>query len=316
MASTTCHHCGATVPSDEQFCPNCGTFLDPLAAPRPPAGEQVISINSDGDYEEFDLGAQPPEETPPPPPVPIETSKTIVCPSCNAENPANNRHCQECGARLSQSPLPTAPRPAVQATAGVRAALAISGLLFAVVVVALLFNFFSGDGGTTTTTAAVSSTTTQTVGELGPIEVISTECVPEGIGSFVCDNLVSDTPDEFQINWEDLAATDEPLRIRLTFRQPMTVQEIQWRNIEDSTRFKQNFRARGLVITAQNNPTAFPKELEDLPGMQSFPFAAVDANWIEFEVQTAYLAEVVDGNVFRELAIDEITIIGRPATAG
>ena len=86
----------------------------------------------------------------------------VSCPSCGASNPPSNRHCQECGARLRQGPLPTAPRPAVQATAGVRAALAISALLFAVVVVAILFNVFSGDDTPSSTTLTASSSTSPT----------------------------------------------------------------------------------------------------------------------------------------------------------
>lgn len=313
MAPYTCHQCGARVPEDEQFCPNCGAFLDPVAQSRSQEPKNVVSINSDGNYEEFELGA-PPGSGQPGSARSTSGASLVTCPSCDAENPSNNRHCQECGARLSQSHLPTAPRPTVQATAGVRAALAISGLLFAVIVIALLFNVFSGGSSTTATTLATGTTTPPTVGELGPIDVISVECNPEGIGSFTCDSLVSGTADEYQINWEEVEGLGDTVTIRLTFRQPMTVQEIQWTNLEDPNRLKQNYRARGLLIDAKNALQPFPKELEDLPGLQSFPFAAVDANWIEFEIQTAYTAQVIDGNVFRELAIDEITIIGRTAT--
>lgn len=320
MVPHTCHQCGASVADDEQFCPECGAFQDPLSAPGPKSSETVISVNSDGSYEEFELGSPPP---PPPEPGPAKektrqgkAAATVTCPSCGATNPGNNRHCQECGARLSQAALPTAPRPAVQATAGVRAALAISGLLFAVILVALLFNVFSGDETTTSSTAAVGSTTQATTGETGPIEVISTDCTPKGIGSFVCDNLVSGTSDEFQINWENQLEKGQGLTIRLTFRTPMTVQEIRWTNIEDKDRFKQNYRVRGMVLTAQNNPSDYPTELEDLPGTQTFPFAAVNANYIDIEVESAWQAQVVAGNSFRELAIDEITVIGRPYTSG
>jgi hypothetical protein len=312
----TCHQCGTAVSSDEQFCTNCGSFLDPLSSPRPKS-DNVISVNSDGNYEEFELGSRPPEEvTPTASKAPTPTTlKNLACPSCGASNPSNNRHCQECGARLLQGSLPTAPRPAVQATAGVRAALAISGLLFAVILVALLFNVFNGSSTASTTTVIAATTTSPPSGELAPADVISTSCDPIGIGSFVCDNLVSGTDEEFQTNWEDLQAAGTGVKIRITFRTPMVVTEIQWKNIADPTRFKQNYRARGLVITAKNNPTAYPKELEDLPGMQSFAFAAVNATSIDIEIASAWLAEVVDGNSFRDLAINEITIIGRPYTA-
>ncbi len=313
MVSQTCNHCGATVAADEQFCPNCGTFIDPMAPAPPPVPGNVISVSSDGNYEEFSLDTEPPAEgdtegaAPPPP------RKTVHCPSCNAINPASNRHCQECGARLSQGPLPTAPRPAVQATAGVRAALAISGLLFVVVVVALIFNFFSGDGTAAETTLGSTTTTQPTIIEPAVIDILDVECSPEGLGSFSCADLVSGSNAEYQVSWEELEAEEGNIIIKMIFRQPMIVTRIDWTNITDPVRFRQNYRARGLTIDAQGSLTQVPHELEDTPGIQIVNYAAVNANWIEITVQSAYQAEVVDGNVFRELAIDEITIWGRPA---
>ena len=96
----------------------------------------------------------------------------------------------------------TAPRPAVQATAGVRAALAISALIFGVIVVALLFNVFNGDpsaSGSSTTTPAATSTT---IAELAPIDVLDAECSQEGLGSFVCENLIDGTEGEYQFDYD------------------------------------------------------------------------------------------------------------------
>ena len=140
MASQTCEQCGAIAAGDEQFCPSCGAFMDPMTTPRPrprpTSSGNVISVSSDGPsdspYEEFSLQTPPTQDTPPRPQSSPRgggggngsgNGGPVDCPSCGAVNPANNRHCQECGARLRQGPLPTAPRPAVQATAGVRAAL-------------------------------------------------------------------------------------------------------------------------------------------------------------------------------------------------
>ena len=311
MASRECDQCGATVPPDEQFCPSCGSFLDPLV-PEPSARrDKVISVSSDGNYEEFSLD-NPPREGPSRERKP-SGGGNVSCPSCGASNPTSNRHCQECGARLRQGPLPTAPRPAVQATAGVRAALAISALLFGVVVVALLFNVFNGDGSSTSTTQSASSSTSPSVQELAPIDPISVDCTPDGIGSFICENLISGSPAEYQVTYEDLAE-GESIVIRLTFRQPMTVTGIEWTNLEDPTRFKQNYRAHGIVMNAQDALTTVPTQLEDTPGHQSIAFAAVNTTWVEITIESAYTAEVTDGNVFRELAIQEITVIGRPST--
>ena len=312
MASRKCDQCGATVPADEQFCPSCGSFLDPLVPESTARRDNIISVTSDGNYEEFNLDNPPREDSP--------RNKSgsdrgdVSCPSCGASNPSSNRHCQECGARLRQGPLPTAPRPAVQATAGVRAALAISALLFAVVVIAILFNVFSGEDIPSSTTLTPSSSTAPSVQDLGPIEVIRVECEPLGIGSFICENLISGSDAEYQITYEDLAES-ENIVIRLTFREPMTVTRIDWFNLDDETRFRQNYRAHGIIINAQDALTTVPFQLEDSPGVTGVPFAAINTNWIEITVESAYPAEVTDGNVYKELAIQEITVIGRPTTA-
>ncbi|MFQ5523992.1 MAG: zinc-ribbon domain-containing protein [Acidimicrobiia bacterium] len=311
MDSQTCRQCGAEVAADEQFCPECGTFIDPMAAPGPapaaPPPGNVISVTSDGNYEEFSLEPQPQGAS-----AEDLADGGRPCPSCGAVNPIANRHCQECGARLNQEPLPTAPRPAVQATAGVRAALAISGLLFIVVVVALLFNAFGDNEEVAASTTAVAPTTAPEVLENEAIAILKAECTPPGLGSFACSNLFSGSSAEYQIRWEELAEGDT-VKIKLFFSQPMVVTQILWKNIEDPVRFAQNYRARGLRIDAQGSLTEVPFELEDIPGTQAIDYAAVNANWIEITIQSAFQAEVVNNQVFRELAIDEITVIGRPA---
>lgn len=319
MVTQTCEQCGATVAADEQFCPNCGGFIDPMKPHRHTnASGNVISVNSDGNnYEEFSLeNAPPPAEptTPDPRRSRVRGGDSVTCPSCGAGNPPSNRHCQECGARLDQAPLPTAPRPAVQATAGVRAALAISGLLFLVILVALFFNIFTGDDGTATdTTLSDTTTTSQVVVEPSKIEIIDQTCTPPGIGSLTCSNLTSGTDLEYQVNWEELAQEEGDVTIRLTFRQPMVVTRIDWRNIEDPTRFRQNYKARGVVIDADGAISDFIHELDNTPGLQTITYATLDANWIEITIQSAWPAELVEDNIWQEIAIDEIEIWGRPA---
>lgn len=329
MASQTCEQCGATVASDEQFCPSCGSFLDPMSAPRPQsrpprASGNVISVSSDGPgasqddpYEEFSLEDGPPSEpsVKNAPGGPRNGGPDITCPTCGASNPGNNRHCQECGARLRQGPLPTAPRPAVQATAGVRAALAISGLLLAVILIALFVNIFTGDGATPEGTTTTTSTTSPPIAEEGPIDVLSVSCDPTGIGNLVCNNLVSGATgqgNEYQVSWEENA--NDGVTITFQFREPIAITQIQWTNIDDPVRFQQNYRAEGLVLKAQDSVTDFPATLENQQGTQLIRYISLDTTTLEIQVVSAYASEVVEDDRFDELAIDEIVIIGRPVT--
>jgi ribosomal protein L40E len=322
----TCEQCGAKVAADEQFCPSCGAFIDPLAPksntpsrpPARPAGTagNVIAISSDGtNYEEFSLEqASAPQPTAPRRSQPKSENGdngALVCPSCGATNPSNNRHCQQCGARLNQSPLPKAPRPAVQATAGVRAAFYITALLFGVILVALLFNFFGGTDTPPTTTTTPSTTTTGAV-ENTPLTVIRHTCTPQGIGSFVCENLSNGVGTEFQVNWEELEANEQILTIRLDFDRAMTIDRIQWMNITDGDRFLQNHRARGLRIQGDQALAPLPWELLDTANTQVVDFKAVGAHFVTIEVLSTYTPQLVEGNIFRELAIDEIVVWGRP----
>ncbi|MGD2060308.1 MAG: zinc ribbon domain-containing protein, partial [Acidimicrobiia bacterium] len=295
---------------------------------RPNTSGNVISVTSDGPsradegpYEEFSLEEPPREEPTSPAPSrpsggnggPNGGGRDVDCPSCGALNPANNRHCQECGARLRQGPLPTAPRPAVQATAGVRAALAISGLLLGVILIALFFNIFTGDDSTASESTTTTSTTVPVVVEPGPIDILDQSCEPPGIGSLICANLTSGTTEEYQVSWEETST--DGVKITFTFFEQMAISQIQWRNIEDPTRFRQNYRASSIVIQAQDSLTPTPASLTDQPGTQLVPYSALNTATLEITVVDVFQAEVVEDNVFDELAIDEITIIGRPVIA-
>jgi hypothetical protein len=191
--------------------------------------------------------------------------------------------------------------------------LSISALLFAVVVIALLFNIFNGNGATAESTSATTVITSTTNAEVALIDPLRADCSREAIGAFVCDNLISDSAAEYQFNYEDVP-DGEPITIRLTFDRPMVVQRIDWFNLEDETQFKRNYRARGIVINAQDSLQPTPLQLEDVAGSQEIGFIAIDTNWIEITIESDYPAEVVDDNVFKEMAIQKIQVIGRPAT--
>lgn len=300
MARHVCPECGATVSGNEQFCPTCGTFL-----------EHEDEARHEHDFEEFELGAAPP-----PPPDSSRVPGISICPSCGAENASGNRHCEECGARLSQGPLPGAPRPAVQATAGVRAVVAIGGLLLGIILVALLFQLFSGDDPTETTPlASDTTTTTQVLEEPERLEPLDVQCSVEGVGSFVCPNVISGPDSLYQVNWVNLEEAGETLTITIRFRTAVTISRIDWTNISsDETRFRRNYRARALSISADDALVDVQRDLQNIPGTQIIPFSSLETFQVTITVQSVWDAELVEEQVFTELAIDEIEVIGRPAT--
>lgn len=309
--------------------------MDPMDAPKPrpskPSGSgsgNVISVSSDGPpppqdspYEEFSLESGPPQDDSPSRQSSPKGNGNgnggggpIQCPSCGAANPGNNRHCQECGARLRQGPLPTAPRPAVQATAGVRAALGISGILLLVILIALFYNIFIGDDPEAVTSTTTTTTTLPAPAELGPIEILEETCTPQGISGFICANLTSGTADEYQVSWEETA--DQGITIELSFFEPMAITQIIWTNIEDPVRFQQNYRAQSLTIEAQDSVAGpVPVRLQDQQGSQQVPYSALNTTTLTIRVVDAYEAQVVEENRYDEIAIDEIQIIGRPVVA-
>jgi hypothetical protein len=179
------------------------------------------------------------------------------------------------------------------------------------VVIALLFNVFNGDPsaeGSSTTAVSAPSTT---IAELAPIDVLDVECSQEGVGSFVCANLIDDTEEEYQFDYEAVPE-GEAITIRLIFDRPTVVQRIDWINLEDATRLKRNYRARGITIAADNSLQPVLVQLEDLAGSQPVPFAALDATSITITIESDFPAEVVEEERFTEMAIQEIRVIGRP----
>ena len=100
----------------------------------------------------------PPEETGDQPAV-----DTVMGPSCGANNPSFNRHCEQCGARLSQDPLPVAPPPMSRTSPGGRALGVLAAVVLVVALVALVFNVFRGGGDETAAESTSSTTTTSTI---------------------------------------------------------------------------------------------------------------------------------------------------------
>lgn len=291
------------------FCKGCGLYnaLDPGKEEPPEPQEAGTQPGTEPGFTTFELGEQPPPEEE----VPVLVPRAeIVCPSCGSSNSDKNRHCEECGARLSQGPLPVAPRPAVQATAGVRALLAISAIILTVVLIAVVFNLITDDTPIATSTTSTVATTTTTLPP-EPIEILTVDCTPPGLASFRCENLINDREGEWQINWETLEP-DQEVTIKFIFQQAINVRGIIWKNLTDGDRFYQNHRARAVSVTYAGG-VPYPLNLEDEPGSQNLAYGALRTNDLTVTITDTYPAQIRNNRIFTELAIEGITIIGRPA---
>jgi hypothetical protein len=206
-----------------------------------------------------------------------------------------------------------APRPSVQATAGVRAVLAIAGLLTVVVIIALVFNIFGGDEDGTDVAADGSTTTTTTAPapETRELNVLRADCSVSGLASLGCENLIDDAGGEYQITWDDLEeGTDVTIRLILAERSVIT--GVVWTNLAaDDPGLRQNYRAKDITIDGGAAPVLF--ELQDEGGAQSLQFSAVNTFEIEITISDAYLPSPTEDRVFSELAIQQIEIFGYPS---
>jgi hypothetical protein len=295
-----------------------------LADPRD-GGEDWTDPLDDIDFEEFQLGEpgsyedqgsyEPSYQAAPP--------ALVTCPSCGAAQPATNRHCEQCGARLSQAPLPVAPRPLAGVTAGTRALTIILGVLAAVVVLALGFQFFGGDddatAGGTTPEGAEDGTTATTAPDVaaGPIEQI----IPIRIScssqlndtTLACDNLIDG--DELT-DWNDASLTGEGAQFNITFADRVQLQQIHFTNLSDDVRFRRNYRIRTLEIITDDLPgLPIPAQLEnDNQRPQVVQAPTLGTTTVTIRVLSTWPSEAVDGRAFDELALSEIEFWGRVVT--
>ncbi|MDJ0959098.1 MAG: hypothetical protein QNJ88_00475 [Acidimicrobiia bacterium] len=252
----------------------------------------------------------PPEPTPPPAPVEPEPAPepvaTVPCPSCGTHNPAYNRHCEACGARLGKGPLPVAPPPMVRVTPGGRALGVLAAVVLIVALVTMIISFTGDDPAPTTTAAAQpTSTAVETIVELSPTSV---EATSELNDTYAAINLIDgDTTTE----WQDQGLRGVGAVITFRFSQPVAIKEIEIRNLPDNARFRQNYRIRGFKISVDDIPFEISDQLEDRNTPQSVTVASVATNVLTLEVTSVYAAEASGENPpFNELAIADIRFFG------
>jgi len=271
-------------------------------------------------FEPFELDETPPpdESLPPRPatPPPNESAAdtgpipravhTVGCPSCGAQNPEANRHCEQCGARLSQEPLPVAPPPMVRATAGGRALGVLAAVVLVVGLGAIMFNIFRGGGDTAAEDASTttSSTAPPIIEELSPSSV---EASSE-LAGFEGENLLDGNPETY---WNDESARGKDAWLRLRFSRPVQITEIELQNLQDETKFLQNYRIQGVQIGVDDIDVDLSHRLEDTQEAQRVPIASLDTTVLTISVTSTYPAQAVgDAPPFDELALQSVRFFG------
>jgi len=271
-------------------------------------------------FEPFELeDGPPPPGTEAPPPVPPEEGgetpsvpstpvEQVPCPSCGAYNPAYNRHCEQCGARLTKEPLPVAPAPMVRSTPGGRALSVLAAAVLIVALVALLVNVFRG-GDEAATSTTVEDTTTTTVPDIAQITPSQVAATSQIAAAFADTNLIDGN---LESEWQ--AGHDiDPLTLEFRFAQPVQIQYIEIYNIEDQDRFLSNYRIQGYRVTVDDLPgVEIRKTFEDQAGgPQRVDIASIETTLLTIEILSSYPSQAVsDGQAFDELALAEVKFWG------
>jgi hypothetical protein len=268
-------------------------------------------------FEPFELedGPPPPGSEPPPPAAdaaaeapPAAPVEQVACPSCGAHNPGYNRHCEECGARLTKESLPVAPAPMVRATPGGRALSVLAAAVLIVALIALLVNVFRGSEAAeeTTTTLATTTTAIADTTQITPTQVSGPQ-LSDGFGTA---NLIDD---DLETEWQVNQATS-PLVLEFRFAQPVSIRYIEVYNIAEQDRFLRNYRIQGYKITVDDLPGVENRNtLKDLAGTQPqrIDIASIDTTTLTFEVLSNYPSSAIgDQPAFEELAAAEIKFWG------
>jgi hypothetical protein len=268
-------------------------------------------------FEPFELEDGPPPPGPAPDPqqrdtepvdAPAAPVEQVACPSCGAYNPSYNRHCEQCGARLTKEPLPVAPAPMVRSTPGARALSVLAAAVLIVALIALLVNVFrSGeDTAATTTTLDATTTTIADIAQVIPTDVEASARLSDGFSE---SNLIdNDLETEWQVN-----QAASPLTIEFRFAQPVSIRYLEIYNITDQDRFLRNYRIDGYKITVDDLPGVEPRAtLQDLAGgPQRVDIASIETTVLTLEILTSYPSQAIgDQPAFEELAVAEIKFWG------
>jgi hypothetical protein len=292
-------------------------LFEPFELGETPAGSESSAPTADDITETFD-----------PPPVPPASAQTgeqpvhhdhvkspgdngelINCPSCGSQNPVFNHHCERCGSRLGQDPMPIAPAPQSRSSAGGRALGVLAAVVLVVALVALMMNIFRGGEADVAGPETSSSSTTTTV--LVPtVELFaaSASASSQVAVAFGPENLIDGNP---ETRWNDDSQRGVGAWLEFTFATPVQIREIVLQNVTDNEKFKRNYKIQGYTITVNDLNVPISGRLANSNEPQTVKIASLETFTLRIEVTTTHPAEPIGDNPpFEELALQGVQFFG------
>ncbi len=276
------------------------------------------SIDSFDDlFEPFELDEPPPPGEEPPRYEP--EGSYIACPSCGTRNKPQNRHCEACGARVAQGPLPVAPQPMLRTTPGARALGILTAVVLVVALLALIVNVVRGGGdpdpdSTVAATGAVGEDGTQetaaTTPQL-PVEPLTPTSVTASseLPGFPASALIDADPTNY---WNDESQKGVDATLTFFFAQPVQIRQIVIHNLDDERAFARNYRIKGLQVDLDDLAQTIIRELEDQPGAQVIDINSLETQTVTMKVTDTYQGQPFDGDPpFEELALQQVEFFGK-----
>jgi len=128
-STVVCRQCGTTNTAGDQFCGNCGTFLEWSSEPVEAAAPAAAVPDSDASLANLLVRGPPPPTpaaaaaVPSPRSAPSASPGLVRCPTCGTANEAGKTFCLRCGNKLAGAtaatrlPLPPRSEPGAPGTA-------------------------------------------------------------------------------------------------------------------------------------------------------------------------------------------------------
>lgn len=247
-------------------------------------------------------------------------SSQVSCSICWSANPASNRFCENCAARLGLRPGYTPARSGVRSTpfsGGVLTLSFVLGLLFLVVLLVIALGE-DEDPSPTTVSPTVPATTSTSESAApfsgdpaGPRSLTPSEVVASSELSteFAATNLVDGDTDTV---WRDASLNGDDALLTFRFDQSVTLDAVVIIGIPDDEAFHRSFRIRGFRLDPGGGAPPVDDEVPDSPAPHRIDLGGIETTGIVLEVLSTHAAESHgEAPAAEELAVAEVEIVGR-----